>query len=149
MKRLLAGLAITLALAVPAAASAGGPDAAALEAELVCPTCRTTLDQSNAPVARRMKEIIRERLAAGATAEEIKEELVAQFGPGVLASPPREGLDLLAWALPIAFVSIGAVGVGLVVTTWRRRRVPFDTDGAPPGADFDDRIDDALSRFDG
>ena len=48
-----------------AAASAAPPSAADLEAELVCPVCETTLDQSNAPVAQRMKTFIRVRIAAG------------------------------------------------------------------------------------
>ena len=77
------------------------PSPSDLEAELVCPTCKTTLDQSDAPIARRMKQIIRERLAAGATEAQIKAELVDQFGPGVLAEPPKSGLDLLAWAVPL------------------------------------------------
>jgi hypothetical protein len=49
---LLAGCA--LALGVVGAALAAPPNAADLEAELVCPVCETTLDQSNAPVAQRM-----------------------------------------------------------------------------------------------
>ena len=72
-------------LAIPGWA-AEPPNAADLEAELVCPVCETTLDQSNAPVAQRMKLFIRERIAAGDTEQEIKDALVAQFGPGVLAT---------------------------------------------------------------
>ena len=73
-----------------------------LEAELVCPTCKTTLDQSDAPVARRMKQIIREQLAAGATEAEIKVDLVDQFGPGVLAEPPKSGSTCLPGSSPLA-----------------------------------------------
>ena len=74
------------------AASESRPTPAELESELVCPVCETTLDTSDAPVARRMKAFIRARIAAGDTKSEIKAKLVDQFGTGVLAVPPREGL---------------------------------------------------------
>ncbi|MDX6423530.1 MAG: Cytochrome biosis protein, partial [Gaiellaceae bacterium] len=78
MRRLLA-LAFVLALAVvpTAFASEQHPTQAELEGELVCPTCHTTLDQSNAPVALRMKQFVRARIAAGDTKSEIKDQLVA------------------------------------------------------------------------
>ena len=77
---------LCLLWAAPAVLAAAPPSAAELESELVCPVCETTLDQSNAPVAERMKLYIRERIAAGDTEDEIKDALVAEFGPGVLAS---------------------------------------------------------------
>ena len=77
---------VLLALAVPSLA--GTPSAADLESQLVCPVCKTTLDQSDAPVANRMKAYIRTRIAAGDSEQQIKDALVAQFGPGVLAKPP-------------------------------------------------------------
>lgn len=136
-----------LLLAAAASAALAAPSPADLEAELVCPTCKTTLDQSDAPVARRMKQILRERLAAGASEAEIKAELVAQFGPGVLAEPPKSGFDLLAWAVPLAFLVAGALGVGALAWGWSRRR------GREPAAALDPtlerRVDDELARFDG
>ena len=85
-----------------------------LESELVCPVCETTLDTSNAPVALRMKAFIRERIAAGDTKSEIKAQLVDQFGPTVLAVPPRKGFDWIAWLLPLAGLAVGAVLVGVL-----------------------------------
>ena len=125
MRRLLA-LASVLALAVvpTAFASEQHPTQAELEGELVCPTCHTTLDQSNAAVAVRMKQFVRRRIAAGDTKSEIKDQLVAQFGKGVLAAPEQSGFDLLAWVLPIAGLLAGA-GV-LTVLAWRWTRRPED-----------------------
>jgi cytochrome c-type biogenesis protein CcmH len=125
VRRLLA-LAFVLALAVvpTAFASEQHPTQAELEGELVCPTCHTTLDQSNAPVALRMKQFVRARIAAGDTKSEIKDQLVAQFGKGVLAAPEQSGFDLLAWVLPIAGLLAGA-GV-LTVLAWRWTRRPED-----------------------
>lgn len=146
--RLALTLLAALALAAPALASEQRPTAAELEAELVCPTCKTTLDQSSAPVAVRMKEIIRERIAAGDTKSEIKAAFVAQFGPAVLATPGKNGLDLLAWALPLLGLGLAAVAVGLVAWRWSRRR-DDDADGASSALDpeLERRVDAELARY--
>jgi cytochrome c-type biogenesis protein CcmH len=125
------------------------PSAADLEAELVCPTCKTTLDQSDAPVARRMKAYIRERIAAGESETEIKAALVDQFGEGVLAEPPKRGFDLLAWLLPIAGILVGAVVVGALAWSWSRRRAPpAGTEVEELDPELERRVDDELARFD-
>jgi cytochrome c-type biogenesis protein CcmH len=125
VRRVLA-LASVLALAVAPTpfAREQHPTQTELEGELVCPTCHTTLDQSNAAVALRMKQFVRTRIAAGDTKSEIKDQLVAQFGKGVLAAPEQSGFDLLAWVLPIAGLLAGA-GV-LTVLAWRWTRRPED-----------------------
>ena len=101
--RLLLAVMAALVLAPVAAAC---PSAADLEGELICPTCKTTLDQSDAPAARRIKSLIRQRVAECASEQEIKDELVAQFGPAVLAAPPRQGFHWLAWILPLSGSSV-------------------------------------------
>ena len=145
---LLAALVVVGLVGLPGSPALAAPSPADLEAELVCPTCKTTLDQSDSPVARRMKEILRERLAAGVTEDEIKAELVAQFGPGVLAEPPKSGFDLLAWVVPLALLGVGALGVGALAWTWSRRRPGGDATDALDPAD-ERRIDAELARFDG
>ena len=142
-------LAIVLGLLVSSTAGAADPPRAAdLEAELVCPVCETTLDQSNAPVAERMKAFIRERFAAGDSEQEIKDALVAQFGPGVLAEPPGGGFGLLAWLIPLATVVIAVVVVAVLVRGWSRRRGEAVVD-PPLDSDLERRVDEELARFDG
>jgi cytochrome c-type biogenesis protein CcmH len=143
--RLIAVLVWSLA-ATGTAWSANPPRAADLEAELVCPVCETTLDQSNAPVAERMKAFIRERIAAGASEQQIKDELVAQFGDDVLAKPPEGGFGLLAWLLPIGAVLAGALVVALLVRSWSRGRAPPTAPGLEPA--LERRLDEELARFD-
>jgi cytochrome c-type biogenesis protein CcmH len=116
--RALVAVLFALALAPVALASEEHPTQAELEGELVCPTCHTTLDQSNAPVAVRMKAFVRERIAAGDTKSEIKDHLVAQFGKGVLAAPETEGFDLLAWVLPIAGLLAGGAVLSFLLWRW-------------------------------
>jgi cytochrome c-type biogenesis protein CcmH len=145
-------LALLLALGGLVVASMGvaatPPRAADLEAELVCPVCETTLDQSNAPIAEKMKAFIRARIAAGDSEEQIKDALVAQFGTGVLAEPPGGGFGLLAWLLPLGALLVGAVVVGFLVRSWSRRRGPPPT-AAPLDPDLERRVDEELARFEG
>ena len=146
MRRLL--LVGALVLVAAGSASAAPPNAADLEAELVCPVCETTLDQSNAPVAERMKTYIRVRIAAGDSEQEIKDALVAEFGPEVLARPPEGGFGLLAWLLPIAAVVGGALVVGFLIRSWSRRRAPADEPEQELDPDLERLVDEELARFD-
>ena len=151
--RVLATIAAFLVLAGPAAAAC--PSVAALEGEVMCPTCKTTLDQSDAPAARQIKTFIRERAERCVSEEQIKDELVAQFGPAVLAAPPREGFHWLAWLLPLGGLLAGAGIVSILVWRWSRSRPAA---AAPPDGmngrarldpEVERRIDRELARFDG
>ena len=144
-----AALAVLLGALAAGAAAATPPNAADLEAELVCPVCETTLDQSNAPVAERMKSFIRVRIAAGDSEQEIKDALVEQFGPGVLAEPPGGGFGLLAWLLPLAGLVGGAIAVGLLIRRWSRRAPPNGAGEEKLDPELERLVDDELARFDG
>jgi cytochrome c-type biogenesis protein CcmH len=150
--RLLAAAAAALVLAGPAAAACAKPRTSLgyLEGQVMCPTCHTTLDQSDAPAARRIEAFIQQRIDQCATADEIKSELVANFGAGILAAPPRKGFDLLAWWLPLGGVLAGAAVLAVGVWRWSRSR--RDGDDAPPGPALDPdeerRLDELLARLD-
>jgi cytochrome c-type biogenesis protein CcmH len=135
-----------LAFAAPAAATEERPSAAELESELVCPVCEATLDTSNAPVALRMKAFIRRRIEAGDSKSEIKAALVDQFGPAVLAVPPRKGFDWIAWLLPLGGLAVAAVAVGVFAWRWSRSREEGEAP-APVDDELDARVDEELARF--
>lgn len=150
--RVVVVLAAALILAAPALASEQHPTLAELEPQIMCPVCHTTIDQSDSAIAQRMKTFIRARIAAGDTASQIKDKLVAQFGPAVLANPPRKGFDLLAWILPLVAATAGAAALGLLAWRWSRRRV--EPQAAPASAgpldpELERRLDDELARFEG
>jgi cytochrome c-type biogenesis protein CcmH len=147
--RALAGVLVAAAVFAGAASAEDPPRAADLEAELVCPVCETTLDQSNAPVAERMKLFIRQRIAAGDSEQEIKDALVAEFGRGVLAEPPEGGFGLLAWILPLAALAAGVLAVAGLVWVWSRRRPAEGTAPATLDPDLERRVDEELARFEG
>jgi cytochrome c-type biogenesis protein CcmH len=148
--RLLAALILALALVAPAVASERHPTLGELEGEVMCPTCKTTLDQSSAPIADRIRQFISARIAAGDTKSEIKHELVLQFGPAVLAEPSKHGFNLLAWVLPLAGLGLGAVALGALAWRWSRGRgpAPAASGALPLDPELERRVDDELARFD-
>ena len=151
MRLLLVPL-LLLALAAPALASERHPTLGELEGEVRCPTCKTTLDQSNAPIADRIRQFITARIAAGDTKSEIKRKLVLQFGPAVLAEPSKSGFNLLAWVLPFVALGLGAAVLAWLVWRWSRRRdvdAPAPAAAGPLDPELERRLDDELARFDG
>jgi cytochrome c-type biogenesis protein CcmH len=142
-----------LLLAAPAAASDRHPTLADLEDEVMCVECHTTLDMSSSPFASRMRVFIRQRIAAGDSKSEIKQKLVAQFGPAVLAEPPKHGFGLLAWLLPAVGIVGGAAALGYGAYSWSRFKTESDVGvhlrREPIEPDLDRLVDDELARFDG
>jgi len=147
----LAAVAVgALALAGPAAAACAQPRTSLtyLEGQIMCPTCHTTLDQSDSAVALRIEAQIRKRIAQCWTAQQIEAELVGNFGAAVLAAPPHKGFDLIAWWLPLGGIILAAALLAGGVWRWSRRR-----DGAAPpdddlDADTERRLDELLARLD-
>jgi cytochrome c-type biogenesis protein CcmH len=154
MRRALAtALLVALTAAGTAAASEEHPTLPELERELICPTCHESLALSNSAIADRMRAFIRARIAAGDTKSEIKDQLVDQFGESVLAAPPKEGFNLLAWLLPLVGLAAGAVVLAVLARRWSRKRgeVPEDPAGNGRAAldpELERRLDEELARFD-
>ena len=89
----------------------------------MCPICDgQTLDESRSDLAGQMRQVIREKLAAGEDEEQIKAYFSdpGRYGVIVLASPPASGFNLALWALPPVAAVIGAGTLFLIV--WDRRR---------------------------
>ena len=123
-------LVLMLALAGSATAAALEPDerlddpaleqrARALSAELRCVVCpNQSIDDSNAPLARDLRLLVRERLTAGDTNEQVFDFVTARYGDYVLLNPPLRTSTLVLWfAGPVVLV-LGAVSVWL----WLARR---------------------------
>jgi cytochrome c-type biogenesis protein CcmH len=146
---------LALAFAAPALASEQHPTRPELESEVICPACNTTLDQSNSAIAQRMKDFISQRITAGDSKSEIKAKLVDQFGERVLASPPRQGFNLLVWVLPLVALLGGAAVLGTLAWRWSRDARPTYPPGEPSqnghrplGPELERRLDEELARFD-
>lgn len=145
--KVLAVAAAALALAGPAAACAHPKTSLSyLEGQIMCPTCHTTLDMSEAPAAQQIKAEISKRIAQCWSAKQIEDELVGNFGQGILAAPPRKGFDLLAWWLPIGGVLAGGALLAAGVWRWSRARVSDTEPDLDP--ETDRQIDELLARMD-
>jgi cytochrome c-type biogenesis protein CcmH len=150
MRALLAAL-LALALLAPAAVAAE-PRASLtdIEDEVMCLECGTALNVSNSAVADQEREFIAELIAQGKTKQEVKDALVAEYGPRVLAEPADDGFELTAWLVPVLAAAAALALVALTARRWRRTR-PAD-DGEPDGAGLDPddarRLDAELAAFD-
>jgi cytochrome c-type biogenesis protein CcmH/NrfF len=149
--RFLVVVAAALVLAGPAAACARPRTSLSfLEGQVMCPTCHTTLDQSDAAAAQRIKAFIAQKIAACRTTQQIEDSLVATFGPAILAEPSHSGFDLVAWWLPIAAVLGGALVLAFGVWRWSRGRDDEPPPDAASGLDDETerKIDDLLAGMD-
>ncbi len=93
--------------------------------ELRCPVCRSlSVRDSQAELAREVEGVIRERLAAGESPEEVKAYFVSKYGEWILLKPPKRGFTLLVWVLPFLALALG--GALLVVILRRWLKAPVD-----------------------
>jgi len=153
---LLAAVGLTmlaaLGLAVPAAAAAEQPQTslADIEDEVMCPICGVPLEHATeAPQAIQEREFIRERVDAGLSKEEIKDDLVAEFGPEVLAIPEAEGFDLAAWLVPGIALVAAAVAIWFALRRWRREAGGGFVEPSDQLSEEDSRrLDADLARYD-
>ncbi len=94
-----------------------------LSAEIRCLVCQNeSIDSSNADLARELRLLVRERLVAGDSDQDVLDYLVARYGDFVLLRPPFRPSTYLLWFGPILILLIG--GGGIAIAVGRRRRQP-------------------------
>ncbi|NNE39547.1 MAG: cytochrome c-type biogenesis protein CcmH [Marinicaulis sp.] len=106
--------------------------ARALSRQLRCVVCQSqNIDDSNAPLAKDMRILLRERLMAGDSDEEIIEFLVDRYGDYILLKPPVQQNTILLWAAPFIIFLIAGAGAGayLIAMKKRNRDEPDDKAG--------------------
>jgi cytochrome c-type biogenesis protein CcmH len=90
--------------------------------QLRCPICESvSVADSPAELAVQMRGVIRSKLEAGHSEQQIVDYFVAAYGDSVLLEPPRRGLGLLAWVGPLVALMAGALVLGVVLRGWVRR----------------------------
>jgi cytochrome c-type biogenesis protein CcmH len=136
---------VLLALVVAAPAFAVQPNemlkdpalearARSLSAQLRCLVCQNeSIDESDADLARDIRLLIRRRITAGESNQQIRDFLVSRYGDFILLKPPLNLSTLLLWlSAPLAFLA-GALGIWVAI----RRRPPPP---APLTADEERRL---------
>lgn len=90
--------------------------AVALQKELRCLVCQgESLDASNAPLAADLRRLLRVRIAAGDSDDQVKAYLVARYGKFILMNPPLDGDTYLLWFGPFAVLLAGVSAAYLVM----------------------------------
>ncbi len=130
-------IALLTALLMPFHALAVQPDeilkdpaletrARTLSQELRCMVCQNqSIDDSDAPLARDLRLLVRERLVKGDSDKQVLDFLVERYGNFVLLKPPVEPQTLLLWTVSPLMLIVGIVA--LVVMARRRRSVALDS----------------------
>jgi cytochrome c-type biogenesis protein CcmH len=157
LRLVAASLLATWVLAVPAAlASAPQPRASLtdIENDVMCTLCHESLAVANSPQADAERNYIRGLIAQGETKQQILRNMVAQYGPDVLARPPASGFNLTVYVLPPAILVAGLLILAITLPRWRRRtraaasRSPARTAPALDPAETA-RLEHDLSQFRG
>ena len=80
--------------------------------ELRCVVCQgESLSESNADMAVDMRKLVRKKIAEGKTAEDIKTELVTNYGEQILQTPPKDSGTYLLWYLPLILLVFGVIKI--------------------------------------
>lgn len=139
---------IALALLASSPVSANAAEAQTslpdIEDEVMCTICGTLLAESDSPQADRERALIRTLIAQGKDKDQIKDALVDQYGPRVLATPSGHGFDLLAWIVPGLGIAL-ALGVIGWILIHRRPGGPQTRTIDPADAT---RLSEDMSRYD-
>ena len=101
-----------------------------IAAKLRCPICTSeSVADSSVQLAVEMRQIIQEQLSQGRSEAEILAFFQQSYGDWILLDPPKRGLHLLVWILPIVGAVIGVTALLVLGRRWQRRsREPIDVD---------------------
>ena len=93
--------------------------------EIRCLVCQNqSIDDSNADLAHDLRVIVRERLKAGDSDQQVKDYLVARYGDFVLLNPPFKLKTLILWLWPVLLLLLGAIVIAIGLRRRRAAGVP-------------------------
>jgi cytochrome c-type biogenesis protein CcmH/NrfF len=131
----------------PGAAPEHGWTVAQLSTELMCPTCKTRLDQSSSPQANQIRRELARLQARGASRSAAKRTLEDEYGSEVLADTPRSGFGALAWLAPTALLLTGGALAVLLARRWRGTAAPVPELPGEERDRLEQQLDDELARL--
>ena len=118
--------------------------------EVMSPFCPgLTLADCPSPEAFELRKTLAGRLASGELRETLAHELVAQYGPQILADPSDTPIGRVVWGVPIAGSLLGAAGLALMLRRWKRARPHQAVAGpSPVSGDLTVRLNEELAALD-
>lgn len=125
----------------------------AIAKQMYCPVCENTpLDVCPTQACAEWRELIRDKLAEGWTEAQIKQYFVEQFGDRVLAEPPRQGLNWLAYVIPPLAFLVGVYILYRALLTWRQSAPPAvaaveSDENASEGDAYVERLEEELKKL--
>ena len=138
-----------LALRGPAAPSSLEDRARRVAQGLRCPACQNlSVADSPSAIAGEIRRDITRRLAAGLPADAITAYYVSRYGPWILLSPPKSGVTLVAWVLPLVLVAAGLALVTIALRRWTSPVVAGRPAASVDGASEPEVNGDRLSTAD-
>ncbi len=143
----LAVIALFAALTFAPAAEAACPKTSLIDIqdEVMCVICGVPLVNAGGPQSDDQREFIRERADKCESKDQIKDALVAEYGPAVLAVPQKSGFDLTAYVVPIVALLAVLIAIFFGALSWSRAK----RSEAPAGeASSESSLDEDLRRYD-
>jgi cytochrome c-type biogenesis protein CcmH len=117
----LALMALSVRVAFAQSPTPSDDEVNAIAKQLYCPVCESTpLDVCPTQACAQWRELIREKLAQGWTAEQIKAYFADQYGDRVLATPPARGLNWLIYLIPPIAILAGAFILYRAMKAWKQ-----------------------------
>lgn len=116
---------------------------------LRCAVCQNeSIWESNAELARQMREVVRERLKQGESPQEIRAYFLSRYGDYILLKPQKKGLNWLIWGGPFLLLLIGGVILFRTLGRWVKETKREETDDVPSIDESSrKRIDEELRSF--
>ena len=91
----------------------------AVAATLRCPVCQgESIQESPSALAQQMRAVVRDRLRAGQTPDEVRAYFVSRYGEWILLEPTMKGLNVVLYVLPIVLIGGGLVLIVFLVRRW-------------------------------
>ncbi len=159
-KRLPFYIILGLALAIvaiwqaPGLARAQGPnlddEVNQIAKTLYCPVCpNTPLDVCSTQACAQWRDLIKQKLQQGQSAQQIRDYFVQQYGQVVLGAPPAQGFNWLAYILPAVGLVLGAAIAWLTVKKWLVQRASDQVSPEPSAIpkEYAERIEKDLKEL--
>jgi len=123
--------------------------------QIMSPGCDYKYTLTNCPSVQavELRDLIKGKLAAGETKEEIMKYLFDIYGPRILAAPEKKGFFLLAWWVPYFVIADGALIIAIIIVFWRRGASRLKTTVSDQGDKeqhhiYDEKIEEELKKMD-